>query len=212
MKYDYLVLDFNGTIIDDVDLCLNILNILLQERGYKTLSKKEYKNVFTFPIKKYYIKAGFDLNKYSFSSISEEFILLYQKASLKCKLYNGVNELLEKCHKNNIKVVLLSASQIDNLKEQTDHFSLTEKFDVILGTSTIEASSKVEVGMNYFKDKLEKKILFVGDTTHDKEVADAIGGDTLLITHGHQDKEILQKASPIKVVSSFKEVEEILGI
>ena len=34
MKYDYLVLDFNGTIIDDVDLCLNILNHLLEERNY----------------------------------------------------------------------------------------------------------------------------------------------------------------------------------
>ena len=45
MKYDYLVLDFNGTIIDDVDLCLNILNHLLEERNYKLESKfmKEFR-------------------------------------------------------------------------------------------------------------------------------------------------------------------------
>ena len=63
MKYDYLVLDFNGTIIDDVDLCLNILNHLLEERDYKKVSLEEYKHIFTFPIKKYYINAGFDLEK-----------------------------------------------------------------------------------------------------------------------------------------------------
>ena len=212
MKYDYLVLDFNGTIIDDVDLCLNILNHLLEERNYKKVSLEEYKHIFTFPIKKYYINAGFDLEKYSFTSISNEFISLYQKASLNCKLYEGINELIDKCNNNRIKVVLLSASQIDNLKEQTDHFGLSEKFEVILGTSTIEAASKVESGKNYFKDKQDKKILFVGDTTHDAEVASAIGADALLITHGHQARDILLKANPLKVIDSFKEVEDILGI
>lgn len=212
MKYDYLVLDFNGTIIDDVDLCLNILNHLLEERNYKKVSLEEYKHIFTFPIKKYYINAGFDLEKYSFTSISNEFISLYQKASLNCKLYEGINELIDKCNNNRIKVVLLSASQIDNLKEQTDHFGLSEKFEAILGTSTIEAASKVESGKNYFKDKQDKKILFVGDTTHDAEVASAIGADALLITHGHQARDILLKANPLKVIDSFKEVEDILGI
>ena len=212
MKYDYLVLDFNGTIIDDVDLCLNILNHLLEERNYKKVSLEEYKHIFTFPIKKYYINAGFDLERYSFTSISNEFISLYQKASLNCKLYEGINELIDKCNNNRIKVVLLSASQIDNLKEQTDHFGLSEKFEAILGTSTIEAASKVEIGKNYFKDKQDKKILFVGDTTHDAEVASAIGADALLITHGHQARDILLKANPLKVVDSFKEVEDILGI
>ena len=212
MKYDYLVLDFNGTIIDDVDLCLNILNHLLEERNYKKVSLEEYKHIFTFPIKKYYINAGFDLERYSFTSISNEFISLYQKASLNCKLYEGINELIDKCNNNRIKVVLLSASQIDNLKEQTDHFGLSEKFEAILGTSTIEAASKVEIGKNYFKDKQDKKILFVGDTTHDAEVASAIGADALLITHGHQARDILLKANPLKVIDSFKEVEDILGI
>ena len=212
MKYDYLVLDFNGTIIDDVDLCLNILNHLLEERHYKKVSLEEYKHIFTFPIKKYYINAGFDLEKYSFTSISNEFISLYQKASLNCKLYEGINELIDKCNNNRIKVVLLSASQIDNLKEQTDHFGLSEKFEAILGTSNMEAASKVESGKNYFKDKQDKKILFVGDTTHDAEVASAIGADALLITHGHQARDILLKANPLKVIDSFKEVEDILGI
>ena len=212
MKYDYLVLDFNGTIIDDVDLCLNILNHLLEERNYKKVSLEEYKHIFTFPIKKYYINAGFDLEKYSFTSISNEFISLYQKASLNCKLYEGINELIDRCNNNEVKVVLLSASQIDNLKEQTDHFGLSEKFEVILGTSTIEAASKVESGKNYFKDKQDKKILFVGDTTHDAEVASAIGADALLITHGHQARDVLLKANPLKVIDSFKEVEDILGI
>ena len=212
MKYDYLVLDFNGTIIDDVDLCLNILNHLLEERNYKKVSLEEYKHIFTFPIKNYYINAGFDLERYSFTSISHEFISLYQKASLNCKLYEGINELIDKCNNNRIKVVLLSASQIDNLKEQTDHFGLSEKFEAILGTSNIEAASKVESGKNYFKDKQDKKILFVGDTTHDAEVASAIGADALLITHGHQARDILLKANPLKVIDSFKEVEDILGI
>ena len=46
--------DFNGTIINDVDLCLNILNEMLKENGLEPITLERYREIFTFPIKKYY--------------------------------------------------------------------------------------------------------------------------------------------------------------
>ena len=36
-KYDYIIWDFNGTLINDVDLCFNILNTMLSNRNIKTV-------------------------------------------------------------------------------------------------------------------------------------------------------------------------------
>lgn len=54
----YVFFDFNGTILDDVDLCLNLLNDILVMQGKETITKEDYRNIFCFPIKKYYEAAG----------------------------------------------------------------------------------------------------------------------------------------------------------
>ena len=71
MKYKYIVFDFNGTIIDDVDLCLNLLNEMLEVEDLPLVSLEKYKNIFTFPIIEYYKKAGFTFQKHSFKELSE---------------------------------------------------------------------------------------------------------------------------------------------
>ena len=42
----YVFFDFNGTIINDVDLCLDLLNEILRKQGNKELDIDTYKNVF----------------------------------------------------------------------------------------------------------------------------------------------------------------------
>ena len=66
----YIFLDFNGTVLDDVDLCLSLLNEMLYEKENKTVDIDEYKHVFGFPIIKYYIAAGFDFSKYTFEELA----------------------------------------------------------------------------------------------------------------------------------------------
>ena len=62
MKYDCIFYDFNGTLLDDTDICVEILNKMLDKRGYKHITKEKYRDIFSFPIKEYYEKAGFDFS------------------------------------------------------------------------------------------------------------------------------------------------------
>ena len=41
----YIFLDFNGTIIDDVDLCLDLLNQILENQKKEKVSKRAKKEV-----------------------------------------------------------------------------------------------------------------------------------------------------------------------
>lgn len=50
MKYDVIFWDWNGTIIDDVEICMETVNSLLKEYGKKPFSARaEYHKVFRFP-------------------------------------------------------------------------------------------------------------------------------------------------------------------
>ena len=71
--------------------------------------------------------------------------------------------------------------------------ALTVIFSEMLGLDNIHARSKEATTKDWRKDTRKQKAIFMGDTTHDKDVADAIGADCLLIPNGHQTKRNFKK-------------------
>ena len=62
-----LVWDFNGTIVDDTELCLAIENEMLEARGMRSgYTVEEYRDMFCFPVKKYYRILGYDFKEESY--------------------------------------------------------------------------------------------------------------------------------------------------
>ena len=108
----------------------------------------------------------------------------------------------------NKNIILLSASQLDNLKEQVYHFKIDKYFTKILGLDNILAKSKIEVAEKYFKENnidLSKTII-LGDTIHDAEVANKLKIDSILIADGHQSYDRLKKYKK-EVIRNIKELE-----
>lgn len=207
----YVFLDFNGTIIDDVELCLDLLNEMLYKQGAKTLSVEEYKNVFCFPIKKYYIDAGIDFNKNSFEELAVWFIEKYQPLSMKCGLYSGIIDTFRELKNKGYHLIILSASEKNNLLEQCSNYNIVEYFDEILGIDNIHAASKVDIALRYLNENNIKgdEILFVGDTLHDLEVAEAIGANCKLVSCGHQSFDVLKKGN-VDILGSVNDLLSVL--
>lgn len=205
MKIKNIIWDFNGTIINDLDLCLNILNEMLIDKGLAPVTKQKYLDIFTFPIKEYYELAGFDFSIHDFSELTSEFIEKYQEASLSCPLHKHVVKTLAKLQKLGYHQYLLSASQIDNLMQQVNHFKIPKYFDGIIGIDNVEAKGKIEVGLNYFKNHnlSATNTIFIGDTLHDVEVANALNCAILLYSKGHQAK---HRFGLIKTFDNYKQL------
>ena len=100
--------DFNGTLIDDIDLTLDIENKLLVQRGLNAVTKEFYLDNFCFPVINYYKKSGFDLTKINFSELNAEFMNEYTERFLKdSKLFDDVEITLKKLKENGAKAVSL---------------------------------------------------------------------------------------------------------
>lgn len=207
----YIFLDFNGTILNDVDLCLDLLNQILIKQGKKTLTVEEYKNVFTFPVKDYYQAAGVDFEQESFESLAQWFIQKYQPASMECGLYEGLIETLSYLKEKGYHLVILSASQQQNLLEQCEYYQLLPYFEAILGIQNIHAASKAHIALDFLeKEKIAgKDVLFIGDTLHDLEVAEALGAECKLVSCGHQSVQVLQQGN-VEIIPSVAALREQL--
>lgn len=201
----YIFLDFNGTIIDDVDLCIKLLNQILDKQHKRNVTKEEYKSIFTFPVKKYYELAGIDFNLNSFEELADWFIKTYQPLSLSCGLFPKSVETFKTLKEMGYHLVILSASEKNNLKEQCDSYKISSYFDEILGIDNIHAAGKIEIALKFMKEHQIKgeDVLFVGDTLHDLEVGKAMGASVMLVSCGHQSLNVLKQGGVPIIDSTY---------
>ena len=97
----------------------------------------------------------------------------YVPASAACPLADGAIDALEAFKAAGLRQVILSASNLDTLRRQTDERGVTGYFDRLLGLGDIYAKSKVEVGLAYLKENGfdPARAVMIGDSVHDYEVA-----------------------------------------
>ena len=63
MKYKHIIWDWNGTLVNDLTLCVDLLNFSLKKRGLPLISENIYKQKFLFPIKNFYETVDLDFSK-----------------------------------------------------------------------------------------------------------------------------------------------------
>ena len=191
--YSHVIWDWNGTLLNDVDWCVAQMNHMLKKRNKKPLSNvSDYHKAFCFPIIEYYKNVGFDFAEEPFELLAKEFIELYHSAgSDDMKLHDNAEDVLKAVQDRRISQIILSATAQDNLTMQISPFGIEQYFDEILGIADIYAKSKVEMGLDYLKRNKVQSGIMIGDAFHDFEVAQAMGVECVLVTHGHQCKEEL---------------------
>ena len=212
-KYRHIIWDWNGTILNDVDYCRKIINGILLENGLPELSLNKYREIFTFPVQDYYEAAGLDFSKKSFEVLGKEFIDKYEASKLNCNLQDNAVEVLDLIHTNGIGQSVLSAYLHSNLVKILDHYKLAQYFDNIIGLDNIYAGSKTHLGLMLI-DQLKipgNEILFIGDTLHDAEVAEAMGVNCVLISNGHQVHEKLNSTFN-NVLENLNELRQFLSV
>jgi phosphoglycolate phosphatase len=192
-KYKHIIWDWNGTLLNDVDLCIDIINGILAKRDLNVLSPMDYKRIFTFPVKDYYSNAGLDFTKETFEELGTEWMDEYQRRRDESCLYDGVTDILSYVKDNGTRQSVLSAYMQDTLEEIIEVLGLKSYFTYISGLDHIYAHGKVETGIELIKKIGLKKdeIVLIGDTIHDYEVSQTIGAECILVANGHQSKERL---------------------
>lgn len=190
MKYDYVFYDWNGTLLNDTDICVDILNTMLTKRGYQPITKEKYLDIFSFPIKEYYKLAGFDFSKEEYEIIAQDFAPLYNANYKRCSLYDGATYLLKAVKNSGIKQIIISATELNLLNEQLKFFQIDDYFDDRIALDNYYAYGKIELAKQYVKSKCidTSRAIMIGDTIHDAEVADEIGCECVLLTCGHQSE------------------------
>ena len=204
--------DWNGTLVDDVDTVVQINNQVFARHGYPPTTAEEYRRLFRFPVIEYYRDLG--VTDEDFRLIAKEWNEGFVAAFPQVPLKQDVPETLRRFRQADFRQVIISASQQDQLRAQVKQFpELEGVFDEVLGLSNVYAVSKVELARAYLARSgvNPADALWIGDTTHDAEVAAAIGCPCRLISGGHQMDAVLASAG-VPVLRSLTQLYAELNV
>jgi len=188
-----IIWDWNGTLLNDVELCVQTMNNMLKKRGLRQLTITSYKEVFSFPVENYYRKIGFDFDKEPFEIPALEFIDHYNSQVTECRLHRHTEMVLKYFHSLGIRQFVLSAMKQDALDQCLEQQNISQFFEHISGLDNHFAASKLENGRQLISalNINPKDLVMVGDTVHDFEVATELGCRCVLVANGHQSRALL---------------------
>jgi len=186
------------------------MNIMLRERNLPPLDLKRYREIFTFPVKDYYISLGFDFEREPFELPAHEFIDLYRGAMHLAPLQDDTVEILEHFRALGARQLVLSAMEQEFLEETLRSKGILGYFDKVTGITNHLGEGKTEKAIQLAKqfNMDHAKIVMIGDTVHDYEVATATGIPCILVAKGHQSYERLSKLN-CTVIHELKDLKEI---
>ena len=206
----HIIWDWNGTLLDDLDICLAVINGMLKNRGLNSITRSGYLDIFGFPVKDYYLELGFDFSQEPFEEISTEFITSYEQGRQSCSLMEGTIDLLKLINNKGIDQSILSASKKSYLDQAVIEYKIKDFFSLVDGLDNHHAAGKLSLA----RDHIEKinldpqSILLIGDTLHDAEIAHELGLRCCLIPNGHHSKKRLE-LSGASLVGSLVELKNI---
>ena len=204
MKYKHVIWDWNGTLVDDTWLFVDIMNGVLKNRNLNGITLDDYRDVFDFPVQDYYLKLGFDFQNEPFESSGLDFIKIYDNRKFEPQLFNDTIPTLNTLKKSGCTHSILSAQNVNTLRKSVTHYQLDGMFEYISGLEDHYAIGKVELGKNLIKNlqfDLDE-VVMIGDTEHDYVVAQEMGIKCFLMDRGHNSTERLE-SKQTQVFSSF---------
>ena len=179
-KYDYVIFDFDGTVVDTGEGILKSLQYSFKEMGKEVPSFDELKKFIGPPIHYSYT---------TYYGVSEEEVGMYikkyreryrAKGIYECALYEGFPGVLDSLHEMDIKVGIASSKPISLIYDVADFLGVTEKFDTIVGVQTDDSNHSSKTGL--ILEAMEKlnvddksRVLMVGDRLYD--IDGAVGAE-----------------------------------
>ena len=194
MAYTHIFWDFNGTILDDVQIGIDSINTVLTRRNLPRIgSAEEYSACFEIPVLNYYKRIGLCEGPEDFTEPANEWVAEYLRRVPQAPLYPDVRAVLEAVRARHIPQIVLSATEQTMLERQLNDLGIAGFFEEILGQGDVYGRGKGECAARWAEAHPQAHAVLIGDTAHDAETARLLRADCFLVSAGHQPAERLRE-------------------
>lgn len=194
LKYDFVIFDFDGTVVDTGEGIIKSLQYSFEQMGREIPDMSDLKKFIGPPI--YYSYTHF-------YGVSEDEVEVYIKkyrerykikGIYECALYDGMVELLKELKKRGVKLGIASSKPEHLIYSVADYLKITDIFDAIVGVKIDDSNHSTKTGLVLEAMKKlgaadKERVLMVGDRCFDIDGAAGAGVKSCGALWGYGSKE-----------------------
>ena len=200
-----LLLDWSGTLVDDLPPVIGATNFVLEKYGRPPLSREEFRQQFRLPFTEFYEEYLPDIPLHELdAAFHGRFVEIQDDVTPLPGLY----EFLDFCRESGRRLFLLSSMKREHYEVQSAKLGLSHYFEhPYVGVM----DKRARIGEILDKHGLDRdETAFVGDMIHDVETARHGGVMSIAVLTGYDSIEKLTPSKPDVVVASLHELRRLL--
>ena len=200
-----LLLDWSGTLVDDMPPVIGATNFVLEKYGRPPLTRDEFRQKFRLPFTEFYEEYLPDVPLPELdAAFHGHFVTIQDDVTPLPGLY----EFLEFCRASGRRLFLLSSMKREHFEVQSEKLGLTHYFEhPYVGV----LDKRAKIGEILETHGLARdETAFVGDMIHDVETARHGGVMSIAVLTGYDSIEKLTPSKPDVVVTSLDALRRLL--
>jgi phosphoglycolate phosphatase len=201
-----VILDWSGTLVDDLGPVLKTTNHVFESCGLPPISREEFRAEFCLPIRKFYQQR---LPHVPQATLEDLFLAKYPEHHDEIALLPHTLDFLRFCQRRHMGVFIASSVDPCTYESQMTRFqigSFVTKPYIGIEDKTTTVHHILE------ENRLDREeTLFVGDMEHDIEAGKAGGVHTCAVLTGYNPLEKLRAMGPDLICRDLGELREILA-
>lgn len=200
-----VILDWSGTLADDLSAVLRATNLIFREYGRDDLSLEDFRRHFRLPFSGFYAEFLPEATSEGLESLYERHFLGLQD---EIELLPGARDFLEFCRKSGKRTFLLSTIKPSHFEAQAARLGVTEFFEHCY-VGIMDKREKIREILRIHGLNPEETV-FVGDMVHDIETARHGGILDVAVLTGFDPADKLLGAGPTMVVRDINSLALVL--
>ena len=200
-----LLLDWSGTLVDDLPPVIGATNFVLEKHGRPTLTREEFRQKFRLPFTEFYEEHLPDI---PLPELEAAFHGRFVEIQDDVTPLPGLYEFLDFCRESGRRLFLLSSMKREHYEVQSAKLGLSHYFEQPYVGVMDKRAKIADILDNHGLDRAETA--FVGDMIHDVETARHGGVMSIAVLTGYDSIEKLTPSKPDVVVASLHELRRLL--
>lgn len=200
-----VILDWSGTLADDLSAVLRATNLIFREYGRDDLTLDDFRRHFRLPFSGFYAEFLPEATSEGLEALYERHFLGLQG---EIELLPGAREFLEFCRKSKKRTFLLSTIKPSHFEAQAARLGVADFFEHCY-VGIMDKREKIREILQIHGLKPEET-LFAGDMVHDIETARHAGILDVAVLTGFDPADKLLDAGPTMVVRDVNSLALVL--
>lgn len=222
-KYNTIVFDLDGTLLDTLGDLTDSVNYALGIHGFESRTIKEIRHFVGNGIANLIKRSMYEgrgengqdmpIDEEKAAAVLADFRAHYGEHCMdKTKPYEGIVELLKKLKEKGIKTAITSNKVHAATAKLSDTF-FEGYIDCALGEKEgVKRKPAPDIVMNALKElgSSVEEAVYIGDSEVDITTANNTGMDMIIVTWGFRDRDVLEECGASVIAESVEELESML--